>query len=172
MKIKWKKLDDSYFISSNGIIKSINRKVIFYNFNKTKIKRKSKGKILSPMDNGHGYLYIHLGRKTRDYIHRLVAKAFIPNLQNKRCINHKNGIKTDNRVENLEWVTDSENQIHSKNTGLCKIGEKHPQSKLTNANVLFIRDNYELGLNFLSNKFKVAKPTIWSIGKYHSRKHG
>lgn len=57
-------------------------------------------------------------------IHRLVAIAFIKNIENKKCINHKDGNKLNNNVENLEWCTHSENTIHSFNKGLQKITEK------------------------------------------------
>lgn len=59
-----------------------------------------------------GYLKVKLGEKHHK-IHRLVASAFIPNPENKPCVNHKNGVRDDNRVENLEWVDCKENNLHS-----------------------------------------------------------
>jgi hypothetical protein len=69
---------------------------------------------------GYRYIKIYPERKTVK-ISRLVALTFIPNPENKRCVNHINGIKQDDRVENLEWVTDSENSKHA-----CRLGLKKP----------------------------------------------
>jgi len=99
--IIWKEiyLYPMYIISSNGEIKNI------------KTKRS-----LSICDDSKWYklvtLYNKLWRKTH-YIHRLLWQSFIPNPDNKTQINHLNGIKSDNRLENLERCTASENQIHS-----------------------------------------------------------
>lgn len=74
-----------------------------------------KENVLSPMKNWGGYVSVGLSNVTvkRYLIHRLVALAFIPNPNNYPQINHKNGIRTDNRADNLEWCTGSQNQKHA-----------------------------------------------------------
>ena len=75
----------------------------------------SKEKQLKPYKNCWGYMLVDMRKEGKRYIkcvHRLVAETFISNPENKPEVNHKNGIKTDNRMENLEWVSHSENNKH------------------------------------------------------------
>lgn len=85
--------------------------------------RLKKEKILKFGGNGKGYTMVSLWKdkkESRKLVHRLVAKAFIVNKENKPYVNHLDGIKNNNNVENLEWVTASENTIHAFSFGLNK----------------------------------------------------
>ena len=84
---------------------------------------KETGRVIKAQPNPKGYLVVRttINRTKHSFkIHREVAKAFIPNPDNKEQVNHINGIKSDNRVENLEWVTNQENADHAIKTGLWK----------------------------------------------------
>jgi len=79
-----------------------------------------KEKILKPQDfKGYKVICLHKYKKVKRFlVHRLVGGAFIPNIENKPTINHINGIKNDNRLDNLEWATYSENRQHAYDNGL------------------------------------------------------
>ena len=92
----------NYTISTEGVVKN------------------NKGKVIKPFLNNKGYVMVHLykNRKaTSELVHRLVAKVFIPNPENKSEVNHKDENKLNNKAGNLEWVTRRENVNHSINTG-------------------------------------------------------
>lgn len=80
-----------------------------------------KGHDLAQTKHYKGYLYVSLGaRSGKLYAHRLIASTFIPNPDNKPHINHNDGNKANNRLSNLEWATNSENQIHAYKLGTLK----------------------------------------------------
>lgn len=77
-----------------------------------RVRNMKKGNILVASKNEKGYLRLRLGRGKDYRVHRLVAEAFIPNPNNKPCVDHINAIRDDNRVENLRWVTHTENNLN------------------------------------------------------------
>lgn len=86
------------------------------------------------------------GSYTSTFLHRIVAQTFIENLHNKKEVNHINGIKRDNRVENLEWATCKENIQAAYDTKIkSNKSEKHPNSLFTNKEVELIREKYKRG---------------------------
>ena len=81
-------------------------------YNDGRVFGKKRNRFLKPGNNGKGYKYVILfkdGNRKSYNIHRLVAEHYIPNPENKRCVDHINRIRDDNRVENLRWATHSEN---------------------------------------------------------------
>lgn len=111
----WKPIEGhpGYEVSNLGRVKSLEKKV--YN-KRGNLHRKWPERILKQSHNTFGYLQVNLSNRSRmRIVHRLVAETFLPNPQNYPVVNHKNGIKDDNRVENLEWCTVSYNTWHSCN---------------------------------------------------------
>lgn len=85
------------------------------NFGNVRTVKRGEATVMAQEEQRNGYLSVHLrnrGIERRASVHRLVAEAFIPNPDGLRDVNHKNGIKTDNRLENLEWMSHSDNIKH------------------------------------------------------------
>lgn len=146
------------------------------------------GKIISLKDNkrlerkpslvGKGYLSLTVskdGISKQFRVHRLVAIAFIPNPNNLPEVNHKNRIKTDNHINNLEWCTSKENTLHWVRSGAnFSKGSEHHKTNLTDEIVLNIRHDFD-NLNFnytqLSKKYHVGLFAIRLIISNKSWKH-
>lgn len=128
-----------------------------------------------------GYYQVELkkdGKRNIRFIHRLVAEAFIENPEGKKQVNHKDGDKTNNMAENLEWVTCLENIRHAWEHGLNKPikGENHGNHVLTEDAVRYIRKNYiprdkEFGLTALAKRFGVTTYPVYNVLRGKGWKH-
>ncbi len=126
---------DEYSVTADG-------KVFSNNYHRENISKQLRSWVTY-----NGYEQVHLrryGKRKAFSVHRLVAQTYLPNPKNLPFVNHKNGIKTDNRQENLEWCTASDNSKHNFKIGLQKprYGKDNHSSKITQIQAQEIRTKY------------------------------
>lgn len=164
----WKDIietNNKYSISNYGKVKK-NKEYIIRSNNRSQLL---KEKILTPVENAYGYLKVRFSlgnyKVINKTVHSLVAKYFIEKKDNSLQVNHKNGNKKDNHVDNLEWVTSKENIRHAWEKGLSTV----------HSNKVIYIDNIEFKSLLEASKFlNVNRNTISKSlikGKYSSKKH-
>ena len=155
-----KDIDEAYAISDDGRVWS-----------------RKTSRWLKPADNGKGYLFVHLyngGQSTRHYIHRLVAQAYLENPDNLPQVNHKDGDKQNNSLQNLEWCDIKQNMRHAWDNGLCLVWDKQVASvkkynrtkrKLTDDQVLRVKALYNDGnsMRFIAREYGIHNGTVSQI---------
>ena len=166
----WKPIKDYeglYEVSSIGRVRSLGREII----DSKGRKQCFKERILKLQYDRYGYLYVPLrnrDNRKKFKVHRLVAEAFIPNPDNLPQINHIDGNKDNNKVENLEWCTNKYNVLHAHETGL-NWTEKHRKRsslecnfrKLTIEQVSYIREAFKnIDCSIRGNKMKFCREMI------------
>lgn len=148
----WLTTLNNYEISANG-----------------EIRNKRTGRIIKQFVGKDGYLRTQIAGKTR-LVHRLVALAFIPTVEGKIFVNHKDGNKQNNNASNLEWCTRSENIQHAYDNSLKQplTGTKNGRCKLSYSDVSFILENYisrdkQYGAKALAKQLGVAPQTVCAV---------
>ena len=153
-----------YKISNEGVLISTPRFGV-----KGGVKKRTK------IERGYESYSLHKdGKSCNKLVHRLLAEHFIPNPDNKPYVNHIDGNPSNNTLDNLEWVTQLENIQHAIRTGLMNNkGENHYGAKLTNQEVLEIRDLYKHRIFKqweIGEIYGAPKSTIGSIIQNRNRK--
>lgn len=158
----WKDIDGYnglYQVSNKGNVRS---------WKKGRYGRSEKPRLLSLTKTKTGYYKVKLTSPNifKPLVHRLVAKAFIPNPINKSQVNHIDCNKINNCVDNLEWTTQQENMDHAKQHDLHTKGEDNNTAKLKKNDVLDIRNAYKLGCfsqSEIADAYNVSQTSISAI---------
>ena len=163
--------EGQYAVTEDGRVWSYPRVII----SKNHVYRDWSGGFLRHGIGNRGYHHVTLsnGKTKTRLIHRLVAEAFIPNPLGLAQVNHKNGNKNDNRVENLEWMTLQENMTHAAMMGLKPRGARHHMAKLNETKVVSIRKLARRGVSHtqLASEFGVGRTNIVKIVNRQIWKH-
>jgi hypothetical protein len=167
-----KGLEGYYQISNMGRVKSLPRTIFFERNGKE--SRVLPSKVLKGYLRNCGYFIVNLSKNgivVSNTIHRLMAEAFIVNPFNLPEVNHKDGNKQNNDLNNLEWVTRRQNVQHAVDTGLLKVvqGEANGMTKLTIQQVIQIKQRFKAGLGSIST---IAKEYGVTNGAIHGIKYG
>lgn len=167
MKEIWKDVrgyKGMYQVSSKGRVRTLGR---YIKIRDTSMKRFLQPKFLRFIYNrDYHTVCLYKNYKAKWYkVHQLVAKAFIPNPYNKPQINHKNCKRKDNRVKNLEWATQKENNIHMHKMGRVPSGCKSKLALLNSKQLIQVRAMIKSGYTqqTIADKFKVSRTTISNI---------
>lgn len=153
----------------NGFVPIENYPNYFISKDSDRVWSKKKGRFLALIKINHGYYAarVHNEEGSKMFlIHRLLASAFIPNPENKPCVNHKNGKKLENFLENLEWCSYQENIQHAISMGLIPPKEKGKprKARLTKDQVLEIKNNPDrLTQAQLAEKLGVLKQVVYGV---------
>lgn len=126
------------------------------------IINKRNGRKVKPQPNGKRYLRVSISGKLQ-FVHRLVAEKHIPNPENKPQVNHKDGNKLNNSVDNLEWATNQENRDHAVKNRLHLCGGDCAWAKLDWEKVDFIRSHNEYTAKQLAEMYNVMVSTIRAV---------
>ena len=172
----WKPIpgyEGRYEVSDQGRVRSLDR-VVPYSDGRRKPAR-LKGNLLVCGPDPSGYPKITLPGGYKKTVHRIVAEVFLPPIEfPRKTVNHKNGIRHDNRVDNLEWATYKENADHARQTGLNKQhGENCNLAKFNDALVEAVKrvhQEYAPSYQKLGELFGMSQAHAWEIVKGTTRK--
>ncbi|MGE7828976.1 NUMOD4 domain-containing protein [Paenibacillus sp. NPDC093718] len=163
--------EGAYQVSDQGRVRSLDR-TFTYLRNGMEVTRKKRGKVLSPSANHNGYLSVMLSG-SRQYVHRLVAQAFLPNDDKLPEVNHLNAVRGDNRLCNLEWCSRMDNVKYKEQCGTVYQGDQHHYAKLNEESVRMIRSQLDSGMTekFVAGMYGVSQSTINYIKLRKTWKH-